>query len=219
MNGTTTHDDEYDDRTLEELWRSDDWHDLRRARMASTPRTSALHLLDPQWAGRDWDALDELAATIMDADLGALDTKALGTLAASPLPELRAAAAEYPGTPATVLDTMSRSEDEPGILMTLVESDRLGQEAVDEAACRQYDPDLIAGMIGASPRKPYARSPAPKRGAHASPRPAPAGSPTTPSSAWPPERTDGPRNWTPTSPRNSCSGCPATPTRARAVPA
>lgn len=148
MSGTTTHDDEYDDRTLEELWRSDDWHDLRRARMASTPRTRALHLLDPQWADRDWDALDELAATIMDADLGALDTKALGTLAASPLPELRAAAAEYPGTPATVLDTMSRSEDEPGILMTLVESDRLGQDAVDEAACRQYDPDLIARMIG-----------------------------------------------------------------------
>ena len=148
MNGTTTHDDEYDDRTLEELWRSDDWHDLRRARMASTPRTRALHLLDPQWAGRDWDALDELAATIMDADLGALDTKALGSLAASPLPELRAAAAEYPGTPQAVLDTMSRSEDDPGILMTLVESGRLSQEAVDEAACRQYDPDLIARMIG-----------------------------------------------------------------------
>ena len=148
MNGTTTHDDEYDDRTLEELWRSDDWHDLRRARMASTPRTRALHLLDPQWASRDWDALDELAATIMDADLGALDTKALGTLAASPLPELRAAAAEYPGTPRTVLDTMSRNETDPGILITLVESGRLSQEAVDEAACRQYDPDLIARMIG-----------------------------------------------------------------------
>lgn len=148
MSGTTTTDDEYDDRTLEELWRSDDWHDLRRARIESTPRARALHLLDTQWAGRDWDALDELAATIMDADLGALDTKALGTLAASPLPELRAAAAGYPGTPQTVLDTMSRNEQDPGILTALVESGRLSQDAVDEAACRQYDPDLIARMIG-----------------------------------------------------------------------
>ena len=48
--------DENTSRQVEELYRSDDWAELRWAREHSTPQQIARHLLDPQWRNRDYNA-------------------------------------------------------------------------------------------------------------------------------------------------------------------
>lgn len=52
--------DENTSRQVEELYRSDDWAELRWAREHSTPQQIARHLLDPQWRNRDYNALDDI---------------------------------------------------------------------------------------------------------------------------------------------------------------
>ena len=66
--------DENTSRQVEELYRSDDWAELRWAREHSTPQQIARHLLDPQWRNRDYNALDELVAVYT----GVVDTVDVG---------------------------------------------------------------------------------------------------------------------------------------------
>ena len=126
--------DENTSRQVEELYRSDDWAELRWAREHSTPQQIARHLLDPQWRNRDYNALDELVEMTHDADLSSLDEDDLETLAASGLPELRQAVIRYAGTPARLLEDMARTESNTRLLQMLVESGKLSQNAIDCAA-------------------------------------------------------------------------------------
>lgn len=131
----------------EDLWQSDDWADLRWARKHSTPQQIARHLLDPQWRGRDYNALDELVEMTHDADLSSLDEDDLETLAASGLPELRQAVIRYAGTPARLLEDMARTESNTRLLQMLVESGKLSQNAIDLCCWNQTDSRLAASML------------------------------------------------------------------------
>lgn len=131
----------------EDLWQSDDWADLRWARKHSTPQQIARHLLDPQWRGRDYNALDELVEMTHDADLSSLDENDLETLAASGLPELRQAVIRYAGTPARLLEDMARTESNTRLLQMLVESGKLSQNTIDLCCWNQTDSRLAASML------------------------------------------------------------------------
>ena len=131
----------------EDLWQSDDWADLRWARKHSTPQQIARHLLDPQWRGRDYNALDELVEMTHDADLSSLDEDDLETLAASGLPELRQAVIRYAGTPARLLEDMARTESNTRLLQMLVESGKLSQNTIDLCCWNQTDSRLAASML------------------------------------------------------------------------
>lgn len=131
----------------EDLWQSDDWADLRWTRKHSTPQQIARHLLDPQWRGRDYNALDELVEMTHDADLSSLDEDDLETLAASGLPELRQAIIRYAGTPAHLLEDMARTESNTRLLQMLVESGKLSQNAIDLCCWNQTDSRLAASML------------------------------------------------------------------------
>lgn len=131
----------------EDLWQSDDWADLRWARKHSTPQQIARHLLDPQWRGRDYNALDELVEMTHDADLSSLDEDDLETLAASGLPELRQTVIRYAGTPARLLEDMARTESNTRLLQMLVESGKLSQNAIDLCCWNQTDSRLAASML------------------------------------------------------------------------
>lgn len=139
--------DENTSRQVEELYRSDDWADLRWAREHSTPQQIARHLLDPQWRNRDYNALDELVEMTHDADLSSLDEDDLETLAASGLPELRQAIIRYAGTPAHLLEDMARTESNTRLLQMLVESGKLSQNAIDLCCWNQTDSRLAASML------------------------------------------------------------------------
>ena len=139
--------DENTSRQVEELYRSDDWADLRWAREHSTPQQIARHLLDPQWRNRDYNALDELVEMTHDADLSSLDEDDLETLAASGLPELRQAIIRYAGTPARLLEDMARTESNTRLLQMLVESGKLSQNAIDLCCWNQTDSRLAASML------------------------------------------------------------------------
>lgn len=139
--------DENTSRQVEELYRSDDWVDLRWAREHSTPQQIARHLLDPQWRNRDYNALDELVEMTHDADLSSLDEDDLETLAASGLPELRQAIIRYAGTPAHLLEDMARTESNTRLLQMLVESGKLSQNAIDLCCWNQTDSRLAASML------------------------------------------------------------------------
>ena len=139
--------DENTSRQVEELYRSDDWAELRWAREHSTPQQIARHLLDPQWRNRDYNALDELVEMTHDADLSSLDEDDLETLAASGLPELRQAVIRYAGTPARLLEDMARTESNTRLLQMLVESGKLSQSAVDLCCWNQTDSRLAASML------------------------------------------------------------------------
>lgn len=139
--------DENTSRQVEELYRSDDWADLRWAREHSTPQQIARHLLDPQWRNRDYNALDELVEMTHDADLSSLDEDDLETLAASGLPELRQAVIRYAGTPARLLEDMARTESNTRLLQMLVESGKLSQNAIDLCCWNQTDSRLAASML------------------------------------------------------------------------
>ena len=142
-----TNNDENTSRQAESLWRSDDWGDLRWARKHSTPQQIARHLLDPQWRGRDYNALDELVEMTHDADLSSLDEDDLETLAASGLPELRQAVIRYAGTPARLLEDMARTESNTRLLQMLVESGKLSQNTIDLCCWNQTDSRLAASML------------------------------------------------------------------------
>lgn len=116
----------------EDLWQSDDWADLRWAREHSTPQQIARHLLDPQWRGRDYNALDELVEMTHDADLSALDEDDLTALASSELPELRQAVIRHPGTPDRILEDMARKESNTRLLQMLADS---GNSASGPSTC------------------------------------------------------------------------------------
>lgn len=139
--------DENTSRQVEELYRSDDWAELRWAREHSTPQQIAQHLLDPQWRNRDYNALDELVEMTHDADLSSLDEDDLETLAASGLPELRQAIIRYAGTPARLLEDMARTESNTRLLQMLVESGKLSQNAIDLCCWNQTDSRLAASML------------------------------------------------------------------------
>lgn len=139
--------DENTSRQVEELYRSDDWAELRWAREHSTPQQIARHLLDPQWRNRDYNALDELVEMTHDADLSSLDEDDLETLAASGLPELRQAVIRYEGTPARLLEDMARTESNTRLLQMLVESGKLSQNAIDLCCWNQTDSRLAASML------------------------------------------------------------------------
>lgn len=139
--------DENTSRQVEELYRSDDWAELRWAREHSTPQQIARHLLDPQWRNRDYNALDELVEMTHDADLSSLDEDDLETLAASGLPELRQATIRYAGTPARLLEDMARTESNTRLLQMLVESGKLSQNAIDLCCWNQTDSRLAASML------------------------------------------------------------------------
>lgn len=139
--------DENTSRQVEELYRSDDWAELRWAREHSTPQQIARHLLDPQWRNRDYNALDELVEMTHDADLSSLDEDDLETLAASGLPELRQAIIRYAGTPAHLLEDMARTESNTRLLQMLVESGKLSQNAIDLCCWNQTDSRLAASML------------------------------------------------------------------------
>lgn len=139
--------DENTSRQVEELYRSDDWAELRWAREHSTPQQIARHLLDPQWRNRDYNALDELVEMTHDADLSSLDEDDLETLAASGLPELRQAIIRYAGTPARLLEDMARTESNTRLLQMLVESGKLSQNAIDLCYWNQTDSRLAASML------------------------------------------------------------------------
>lgn len=139
--------DENISRQVEELYRSDDWAELRWAREHSTPQQIARHLLDPQWRGRDYNALDELVEMTHDADLSSLDEDDLETLAASGLPELRQAVIRYAGTPARLLEDMARTESNTRLLQMLVESGKLSQNTIDLCCWNQTDSRLAASML------------------------------------------------------------------------
>lgn len=147
MEGTATMIDENTSRQVEELYRSDDWAELRWAREHSTPQQIARHLLDPQWRNRDYNALDELVEMTHDADLSSLDEDDLETLAASGLPELRQAIIRYAGTPARLLEDMARTESNTRLLQMLVESGKLSQNAIDLCCWNQTDSRLAASML------------------------------------------------------------------------
>lgn len=142
-----TNNDENTSRQAESLWRSDDWGDLRWARKHSTPQQIARHLLDPQWRGRDYNALDELVEMTHDADLSSLSDDDLETLAASGLPELRQAVIRYAGTPARLLEDMARTESNTRLLQMLVESGKLSQNTIDLCCWNQTDSRLAASML------------------------------------------------------------------------
>lgn len=131
----------------EDLWQSDDWADLRWARKHSTPQQIARHLLDPQWRGRDYNALDELVEMTHDADLSSLSEDDLETLAASGLPELRQTVIRYAGTPARLLEDMARTESNTRLLQMLVESGKLSQNTIDLCCWNQTDSRLAASML------------------------------------------------------------------------
>lgn len=139
--------DENTSRQVEELYRSDDWAELRWAREHSTPQQIARHLLDPQWRNRDYNALDELVEMTHDADLSSLDEDDLETLAASGLPELRQAVIRYAGTPARLLEDMARTESNTRLLQMLVESGKLSQNAINLCCWNQTDSRLAASML------------------------------------------------------------------------
>lgn len=139
--------DENTSRQVEELYRSDDWAELRWAREHSTPQQIARHLLDPQWRNRDYNALDELVEMTHDADLSSLDEDDLEILAASGLPELRQAIIRYAGTPARLLEDMARTESNTRLLQMLVESGKLSQNAIDLCCWNQTDSRLAASML------------------------------------------------------------------------
>lgn len=139
--------DENTSRQVEELYRSDDWAELRWAREHSTPQQIARHLLDPQWRNRDYNALDELVEMTHDADLSSLSEDDLETLAASGLPELRQAVIRYAGTPARLLEDMARTESNTRLLQMLVESGKLSQNAIDLCCWNQTDSRLAASML------------------------------------------------------------------------
>lgn len=139
--------DENTSRQVEELYRSDDWAELRWAREHSTSQQIARHLLDPQWRNRDYNALDELVEMTHDADLSSLDEDDLETLAASGLPELRQAVIRYAGTPARLLEDMARTESNTRLLQMLVESGKLSQNAIDLCCWNQTDSRLAASML------------------------------------------------------------------------
>ena len=139
--------DENTSRQVEELYRSDDWAELRWAREHSTPQQIARHLLDSQWRNRDYNALDELVEMTHDADLSSLDEDDLETLAASGLPELRQAVIRYAGTPARLLEDMARTESNTRLLQMLVESGKLSQNAIDLCCWNQTDSRLAASML------------------------------------------------------------------------
>lgn len=139
--------DENTSRQVEELYRSDDWAELRWAREHSTPQQIARHLLDPQWRNRDYNALDELVEMTHDADLSSLDEDDLETLAASGLPELRQAVIRYAGTSARLLEDMARTESNTRLLQMLVESGKLSQNAIDLCCWNQTDSRLAASML------------------------------------------------------------------------
>lgn len=139
--------DENTSRQVEELYRSDDWAELRWAREHSTPQQIARHLLDPQWRNRDYNALDELVEMTHDADLSSLDEDDLETLAASGLPELRQTVIRYAGTPARLLEDMARTESNTRLLQMLVESGKLSQNAIDLCCWNQTDSRLAASML------------------------------------------------------------------------
>ncbi|MFQ9631373.1 MAG: LPD11 domain-containing protein [Bifidobacterium adolescentis] len=139
--------DENTSRQVEELYRSDDWAELRWAREHSTPQQIARHLLDPQWRNRDYNALDELVEMTHDADLSSLDEDDLETLAASGLPELRQAIIRYAGTPARLLEDMARTESNTRLLQMFVESGKLSQNAIDLCCWNQTDSRLAASML------------------------------------------------------------------------
>lgn len=139
--------DENTSRQVEELYRSDDWAELRWAREHSTPQQIARHLLDPQWRNRDYNALDELVEMTHDADLSSLDEDDLETLAASGLPELRQTIIRYAGTPARLLEDMARTESNTRLLQMLVESGKLSQNAIDLCCWNQTDSRLAASML------------------------------------------------------------------------
>jgi len=63
--------DEHTSRQVEELYRFDDWAELRWARQHSTPQQIARHLLDPLWRNRDYNALDELLEMNPNGDFSA----------------------------------------------------------------------------------------------------------------------------------------------------
>lgn len=147
MEGTATMIDENTSRQVEELYRSDDWAELRWAREHSTPQQIARHLLDPQWRNRDYNALDELVEMTHDADLSSLSDDDLETLAASGLPELRQAIIRYAGTPARLLEDMARTESNTRLLQMLVESGKLSQNAIDLCCWNQTDSRLAASML------------------------------------------------------------------------
>ncbi len=132
----------------EDLWQSDDWADLRWARKHSTPQQIARHLLDPQWRGRDYNALDELVEMTHDADLSSLDEDDLETLAASGLPELRQAVIRYAGTPARLLEDMARTESNTRLLQMLVESGRLDRARLSDMIKTENHPDVVSALIG-----------------------------------------------------------------------
>ena len=131
----------------EDLWQSDDWADLRWARKHSTPQQIARHLLDPQWRGRDYNALDELVEMTHDADLSSLSEDDLETLAASGLPELRQTVIRYKDTPARLLEDMARTESNTRLLQMLVESGKLSQNTIDLCCWNQTDSRLAASML------------------------------------------------------------------------
>ena len=131
----------------EDLWQSDDWADLRWAREHSTPQQIARHLLDPQWRGRDYNALDELVEMTHDADLSALDEDDLTALASSELPELRQAVIRHPGTPDRILEDMARKESNTRLLQMLADSGKLSQRAIDLCCWHQPDERLAARML------------------------------------------------------------------------
>lgn len=139
--------DENTSRQVEELYRSDDWAELRWAREHSTPQQIARHLLDPQWRGRDYNALDELVEMTHDADLSSLSEDDLETLAASGLPELRQTVIRYKDTPARLLEDMARTESNTRLLQMLVESGKLSQNAIDLCCWNQTDSRLAASML------------------------------------------------------------------------
>lgn len=142
-----TNNDENTSRQAESLWRSDDWGDLRWARKHSTPQQIARHLLDPQWRGRDYNALDELVEMTHDADLSSLSEDDLETLAASGLPELRQTVIRYKDTPARLLEDMARTESNTRLLQMLVESGKLSQNTIDLCCWNQTDSRLAASML------------------------------------------------------------------------
>lgn len=139
--------DENTSRQVEELYRSDDWAELRWAREHSTPQQIARHLLDPQWRNRDYNALDELVEMTHDADLSSLSEDDLETLAASGLPELRQTVIRYKDTPARLLEDMARTESNTRLLQMLVESGKLSQNAIDLCCWNQTDSRLAASML------------------------------------------------------------------------
>ena len=131
----------------EEYFRSDDWADLRYARENATPQDIARHLLDPQWADRDYDALDELVAMTRQADMTVLSEDDLADLAASELPELRQAAIRFEGTPFRILADMALTETNSRLLEMLVDTGRLDQRAIDMCCWRQPDARMLARML------------------------------------------------------------------------